>query len=535
MEEQGSQATSKKGVSKGLIITIIVAFLVIGGGVAAYFAANNPSSDKHKYFLAEKNSYDFVYDTLADRYSPEIEWVKLSEEKPTESIIELSAEYNDPYGGGGFSEFDPAEIINNSTITVTTQTDLPNKKIGLGVSANVAGITIDDIDFYLTEEQIVLGLPFLNELLQLKAVDAGSLLHELMPEFVSSDEDINFGEFFEVAEGYITEEDKEYFKKEYLEMVYDKLTDDDFTSSNEKVDVNGKSIDAEKIDFHLSEEKVKEIFTEVFDKLAKDEKVKELIEAQFTNQFLGLADESLISTQEMDQLLIDFEEGMSTAKEEFQNLSIPNGFTSTIWVDDKLIVKRDLTLEIGPTENDLVKLSINGTQLLTDENISLVYDFNFEDSLNQGTLTITGDSVAKDDLVTDSLKLAVEDIEIAYESEESFKDGTREFERVFSFSDPFTGDASLYWTGNSTYEKDQMNAEHEFSVAAPGFDRDLFTLHAIIDGKQMKDVEIPEDNLKDLGSMTVDEISTYIEEDAMLQFQKWMMGIMIDSGADLGF
>src|SRR5690625_190956 len=221
MEEQGNQATTKKGTSKGLIITIIVAFLVIAGGITAYLAVNNPSSDKHKYFLAEKNSVEFISDTLTDRYSAEIEWLELTEEKPTETNIELSAEYNDPYSGGAYGEMDPAEIINNSTITITTQSDMANKKIGLGITAEAAGITVDDINFYLTEEQMTLELPFLDELLQLQAVDAGSLLYEVMPELVSADEEIDFGEFFEAAEGYLSEDDKEHFKKEYLEMVYD--------------------------------------------------------------------------------------------------------------------------------------------------------------------------------------------------------------------------------------------------------------------------------------------------------------------------
>lgn len=534
MEEQGNQAVPKKGVSKGLIITIIVALLVIGGGVAAYVAMNNPSSDKHKYFLAEKNSWDFISDTLTERYSPEIEWLELSEEKPTGANVKLSAEYNDPYGGG-YGEMDPAEIVNNSTITLTTQSDMANKKVAVGIAAEVAGITVEDINFYLTEEQAILGLPFLNELLQIKSEDVGPLLHETMPEDVPADQEIDFGMFFEAAEGYISEEDKEYLQKEYLEMVYDKLTDDDFTSSKEKVDVNGKSTDTEKIVFHLSEEKTKEILTTVFDKLAQDEKVKEMIEKQFTNQFFGLADESLIDTQEIDQLLNEFEEGMLTAKEEVQDLSIPDGFTSTIWVDNKLIVKRDFSIEMGPDEESLVALTINATQLLTDENISFAYDFGFKDSYDEGVLTITGDSSTKDDLVTDSLKLIVEDVVISYEGEESLKDGKREFERVFSFSEPYTGDASLYWTGNSTYEKDQMNSEHEFSVAAEGIDRDLFTLHATIDGKQIKGVEIPEDNVKDLGSMTIDEIEAYIEGDAAAQFQQWLMGIMMSAGGDLGF
>lgn len=535
MVEQGNQAAPKQGMSKGIIITIIVALLVIGGSVAAYVAINNPSSDKHKYFLAEKNSYDFIAETLNDRYSAEVEWLELAEKKPTEANIKLSAEYNDPSGAvSNELGIDPAEIVNNSTLTLTTQSDVANKKMGIDIAADVAGFTVDDIQFYLTEEEMFLGLPFLNELLQLKAEDTGPLLQEVVPEY-SSDEEIDFGTFFEATEGYLSEDDKEYFQKEYLEMVYDELTDDDFTSSNEKIDVNGKSTETEKIVFQLSEEKLKETLALVFDKLAKDEKVKEIIKEQFTNQLFGLADESMINSQEIDKFLTDFEQGMLTAKNEVEDLSIPNGLTSTIWVDNKLIVKRDFSIEIGPDENHLTALTIGATQLLTDENISFTYDFGFDNSYEEGALTITGDSITKDDIVTDTIKLIVADVEIAYNSEESLKDGKREFDRVISLEEPSSGGGSLYWSGNSTYEKDRMNTEHEFSVAAAGFDRDIFTLHVGIDGKQIKDVEIPDDNVKDIGSMTINEIETYIQEDAAMQFQQWLMGIMMSAGGELGF
>src|SRR5690625_7410348 len=166
--------------------------------------------------------------------------------------------------------------------------------------------------------------------------------------------------------------------------------------------MNSKSVKTEKIVFQLREEKKKDIFTDVFDKLAKDEKVKELIEEQMTSQFYGLADESLIDSEELDQILNDFEDGMVTAKEEFQKVSIPNGLTSTIWIDNKLIVKREFIVELGPSADELVKLTVNGTQLLTDDHITFAYDFNFEASWDEGTLTLTGDSVAKDDQVTRS-------------------------------------------------------------------------------------------------------------------------------------
>src|SRR5699024_10312440 len=130
-------------------------------------------------------------------------------------------------------------------------------------------------------------------------------------------------------------------------------------------DVDGDSIETEKIIFHLSEEKLKEILASVFDKLATDKKVKELFEEQVNNQFFNLADDSLSGSQDINQILNEFESAMLTAKEEIQNVSIPNGLTSTIWVDNKLIVKRDFSIEMGPDASNLVKLSIDGNQVLT--------------------------------------------------------------------------------------------------------------------------------------------------------------------------
>src|SRR5699024_12544640 len=46
---------------------------------------------------------------------------------------------------------------------------------------------------------------------------------------------------------------------------------------------------------------------------------------------------------------------------------------------------------------------------------------------------------------------------------ETYKDSNRDFERSLSVQSPFLN-GGLFWTGDSTYEKDQMSANHQFHV-----------------------------------------------------------------------
>src|SRR5699024_4067858 len=122
-------------------------------------------------------------------------------------------------------------------------------------------------NFFLTDEKVMLGLPFLKETLQLKFDDIGNMLHEedpiISPDIIKQ----SFNIFFNENNSFLTEEDIAYFKKEYVDMVYDALPEDASKSSNEKVDVNGSSTSTEKITLHLDEDSFKDLLSKIFDKL----------------------------------------------------------------------------------------------------------------------------------------------------------------------------------------------------------------------------------------------------------------------------
>lgn len=520
MDESVDNGNTKKGISKGLI-AFIVAVLVVGGGVAAYVMLN--FSDKEKYFLAEKSSIEFMSEKFEERYQPEMDWGEQTKEKPTASTITLSGEYNDPYGGG-FGAMGPEQFINNSTIEIQTATDLKEEQIAAKLKANIGEMEIDDVNLYVNADEILFGLPFIDELLQVKGDDIGNILHELDPDTFTDEKEYDLGNIFNEENAFLSEEDMEYFKKEYANMIYDELPDEAFDSTNDKIDVDGKSVKAEKITFHLSEDEIKAILTKVLDKMEKDEKIKELLKDQLAMQI----DDAI--GQDVEEMLSEFETGIADAKKGIKDFKIPDGLTSNIWVNDKLIVQRDFNIEMGPDEQDLVTFTVKGTQSLDDEAQVFNYDLGFKDEYDEGTMNVAGDLSWKDNKAKDSINLTVDETVLSYEGSETLKDGKRDFDRTFSYKDPYGGGGSLLWKGNASFDKDQMNTEHNLSVGSPDMDQDMFILQIAVDGKTTKKVEAPDDgDVKDLGSMSADEITAYFNDDVGPGFQQWLME-MIGTG-----
>src|SRR5699024_404922 len=100
---------------------------------------------------------------------------------------------------------------------------------------------------------------------------------------------------------------------------------------------------------------------------------------------------------------------------------------STIWVKDDIIVKRDFSLSIGPSKDQVVPFFVKGEQLLGNEKQLIDYTIGSKEE----SMSLKGDLSLKDGKINDSVKLATDMGEITYESEETLKDGTREYERVF--------------------------------------------------------------------------------------------------------
>ncbi|GAB3803915.1 hypothetical protein [Virgibacillus kimchii] len=521
---------SKKSAPKGLIAIIVAAAVVIVGVAAVLMMVN--IGDKERYFLAEKNTIDFFVDTLEERYEPEMNWREHTEENVTESAIEIAAEYNDPYSQPGTMGMDPSQLINNSSLTITGAADMENEEVSAEILANIGGMDIDGIEFYLTSERILFGLPFLDEVIQLMDEDFGPLMHEMDPVTFTGEETLGLDTIFDGTGGFLSEEDLEHFQEEYLEMIYEEIPDSAFTSEDETAQIMGESLDTEKISLHLTEEEIKNLLHQVVEKMQDDERLKEILRDQFNSQLFAT---DPMMEQQLDMMIEEFESGMEEAQEGIETLYFPDGLTSTLWVYDDMVAKRDFDFSIGTSEDDLVGFHVDGEQLLADSGQSFDYELSFSDPMDEGSINVSGDLSSEDDQIEDAIQINIaDDVQLSYDGSETLEDGTRQFERIFSMDDEFNG-GSIIWSGSATYDNDRMNSEHSMSLEGSGIDQDMFALFLTVEAQTIDSVEIPEtDNVRDLGSMDTVELMNYLEMEVTPQFQQWFFGIMA-GGGDFGF
>lgn len=507
----------KKQVSKKLIAIVIAAAVVlIGGAVSAFFFFN--LSPKEQYFLAEKKSAEFIAEQFEKRFQSEKEWAEHARNNPIEQSIQLSAEYQDP--NGLFFDETIQQMINHSSIAINSAVDLKNKVVSADLQANLSDLKLSGLEVYLTSEQIMLGLPFLDELLQIDETSLNKLLNKMDPYAFPDDETFKFDAFFEQMSGSAFEEDWEYLKSEYLAFIYEELPEEAFSTETDSIAIGNEDIKAEKLTMNLSEEEIKALLQSLFDKMQKDEKLKEILEHHFSAQLGSPA-------KEVSEMLEAFDEGLQLAKERLDShLQIPNGMTSIIWTHKDLIVQREFSIEFGPSEDELMKLEIAGTQQLNDREQTFDYEINIENFSMENALKVKGDFAVKDDETTDSFTISMDDVELSYKGTETKDGNAKEFEREIGIDvnagyEQFAG--SLIWSGNAAYEKDKMNAEHQLSLDVEGLQPDMLSLIIHTDAKTVDEVTLPEDQpTKDIGAMSEAELMDYIETDIAPQFQEWL-------------
>ncbi|MFZ3576350.1 hypothetical protein [Virgibacillus sp. DJP39] len=513
---------------KGIIIFVVTALLIVGGSVAAFVLLN--FSDKQKYFLAEKSSIEAISEQFNNRFEPELNWQEKVQENPTESTYELSATYNDP--SANVTLFGPSQIINNSTLTLKNATDFKNKKMATEISGAFGGITIDGLSFYLTSEKLLVELPFLKELLQMKEGDIGQLLKELDPQMYTGKEKIDYDTFFNRSS--LSESDQEYLKEEYLEMIYDSLPDESFQASEETVEVNSTSFNAEKIVFHLTEKQLKKILSTTLEKMKSDQRLKEIIKEQVALRSFGagMSTSSLTPSVEsdIDEMINEFETTLDHGIEQLKTIQIPDGLKSTIWVTDDSIIQRELVFSVGPSNGEIVTFNVSGKQFISETDQTFDYTFSVKENQNASTLALTGDLSWKNNEANDSIKLVADGLEVGYDGNSTLTDGKREFERIFTLNTE-QDQGSLSWSGNAMYNKNEMSSEHSLTIQAPEMPKDMLSLQLSKDARLIKEVTIPSgQNVKDIGSMTADEIMQYFQTEVTPKFQQWVMGIMGSGG-----
>ncbi|HEY4600295.1 MAG TPA: DUF6583 family protein [Cerasibacillus sp.] len=498
----------KKAMEKKSLFAIALVALIAVGGVLVYFMLN--TSPKQKYFEAEMASYNVMEDAMKTRFTSEVKWDEMSRKYPMETELELSGEMNIPFDEGSFDDLAMSQIINNAKLNGTLQTDMDKKIITADLSANVAGMTFKDFTFLMDAEKLQVGMPFIDDVLQVKAKDLEELLRE--EGELGEDEELDFERFFEP--GFITEEDRKHFQKEYIDFLYNEISDEAFTEEKDTVSVDGKDVKANKITFHLDEKEFQRLLKETLEKLQKDETLRRIIkDSIIKDEFIGSSSEMLDFDADLNDMFTEMINSIDSIK-------LPDGMKSMIWINKDIIVKRDFKMTTLDEFDEKITISIEGTQSLTKDKQTFDYAFKGSDALGEGGINIKGDLSLEKDKVKDHVTFAVDDMTmLEYKSDETLTKKDHKFEREIIASDGFET-FKIGWNGDSKFEGDTIKSDYSFAFNTSGLD--LFTLNLVTDGKKIKKVEnVHDGKVKDIGGMDEDELEEYFSE-LEWQFNEWM-------------
>lgn len=501
---------------------ILIVLLLTGVAVAALITLSKTA--KQKYFDAENSSFEFVKNAFDEKYTPEITWQQQIREKPAKSTYTLSANLEDY--SNDYYMFNPTAIINHSSLLIETESDFNKKKHAAKFNVNLGAIDVGDASFYLTDDHLVLNLPFLQEALLVKDKDIGKILHQLNDN-IDPEAELDFNSFFDGIHALLTEKQKDYIMKEYGDLIFEKLPEEAFTSSKESIEIQDNLINTEKIEFHLSETNVKRLLTLVIDKMSTDEHLKAIIHEilmKYIRPGLKVSSAPSYIKQSINGFLDHYEEILQQIKDDLDLLIMKEGLHSTIWVHKGLIVKRDVSLEIGENEDNLVQIDMEGNQLLNKNLQFFDYDVSVADRFTNNSVNIHASFHTENGKSTDSIILSSENTDalVTYHNEDTLQNNEREFHRSFTFDYGAGEIDTLAWNGVASYEQEEMNANHNFILDLKTIDQSTLEFQLEKTSELIEEVTIIDEPSMDLGAMNEDELFTFLQYELVEQFEQWL-------------
>ncbi len=476
---------------KGIIGIIIAAVVLIGGGAA--FALLN-KSPKQAYMLAEKDNLENWQSLFEARYDKELEWYEKTQNEKSESDATIS--FKVPENAN--DNFGMLAMLNTFSLIMNSQNDLKEGISNNTITINMMGNPIGNLLVGLNKHDLTVGTSLTNTM----KIDDKKLSEYLAMQGMEG-ADIDFTEVFSPEGIKQQQQDAEYLAQHYFTVFFKSLDDKNFTSNKGEVDVYGSKVKAENIVMTLDEAQIRKTVKAILDELAKDEKTKTIIERNMKTQSFGMEG---VEQPTME----DFYAEIDKAREDIDSAELPDEVKSSIWVNNKIIVNRDLTI----TEKDDT-FAVKGMRDVKKNNSNFKYVFT---APTGEEATLLGELVFDGKKVNDLIEFTVDQTTVTYTANEDVTDTNRIFERKITASDksgelglPATNGA-IAWDGEMTYEKDTFDGVHNFVITTDA--EELGRM--IIDSKTklVKRVEPMtfDSTVVNLSDKTPKEIDAYLEE-----------------------
>lgn len=464
-------------MNKKAIFGGVGAAVLLAGGVGAYAVFNK--TPKQAYLYAEYKTAESAIEFVKERYADELKWAETVKTEAVQNDYELSLGVEDYSGNLGY---DVTEAINTSSINVSLATDPKNDQYSAAVGATVLDFDIDDFTFFLTNESMMLQLPFQDEALEVKLDGLADMMEATTGDNMCLNE-VNLTDYV-TTESVVSEEDMNYLKKEYGLALYEALPEEAFTKNDDTITMELRGRDME------------QIITDIVEKAEGDSELHRII----------------------DEVLIYSDPCMSTTAEEIIDelvysldyMDINGEFVSKIWLDGNTIVKRSIEID---------SITIEGKQSVED---GITWNYDISEKGYEDSAVLFKGKLGAGEKIKDSIVFEVPgEGSLNYESSERVDKGTRKFDREFAFYDGYD-DFAVQWSGETTFDGDKMNGEHEISVEFPYEGKVAVVLKN--EGAVTKGITLPPKTV-DLTSMTDSEMEEYFYYEVGPKAEEWGMGL----------
>ncbi|QYA32968.2 DUF6583 family protein [Macrococcus psychrotolerans] len=477
LTNQGGLSFMKK--SKGLIIGLIAALVLIGGGAAAYFFMTN--TPKNAYLLSEKKSMDNMSKYVEMRFPEESKFQQKLKDESYASNLKLGVDVPENLTDGlGVSK----SMIDSSNIILDLAHNGKEKKSKISLTPTIADNDIGAFTWSADKDNQYLDAPVLDKPLNVpnnKIVDTLEKLNPTLVEEGMTNESLNLNNILSGAT--ISEEDVNKIAERYIKIVVDSVKDENFKKDKEKVSVFGKNMDLDKLTMHLKREDVKKVVLAVLEEAKDDKELQELLKSQ--NQGKDVK-------QEIEKLIKD------AKKEEVKNYPEIN---SIIYVDGKDILKRDLTIK-GQDDKDV---RILGSSQIND-NLKLDYHLSAGD---EEILIVKGESKKSDKKFEDSYQLLFNDSEekeVSFTNVSTADGGKRNDKGTVDLTQLAGSDMVLNF--NNEMNTDIGNNEQK-QKAEVSFDVEGEAVKILLDSntKLKQDFKVAKKDARNLNTMSDSELS----------------------------
>ena len=502
----------KKGLTILGISVGVIAVLAIGAIILFQTMVNTP---KNNYLMAELDEVEGTFELFEERFESELDWYEHAEQNAIESTLGITAETNDP----SFQEMGLDQMINNSNINLAIGQDMANEVSTMGLNADIAGLTISDVNAYITGEKAGLTLPFIEEYMVVNEADAATFLNTLDPATFTGEEEIDYSMFFETSA--LTETQREYLIDEYATFIRENLPDDAFESESEEITVSENTVKSDKLTMTLTEEQIHTFLKDLFNKMAEDEELANIIETQMMAANLGNP-----AAPSAGDTAAEFNNSLKEAAENIEDVGFPEGLTSVVWTDgDDNIIQRDFDTSIT-VDGSTGQVAVDGVTEISEDSTVFNYDMTFSDETMESVIGYTADlnetESGYEDMIT--LRADSEDL-FVINSVKTEEEDSEVWNMDINFNEQMTGSPlTLFMESSSVYNEDQATGDMTL-YADDGINvtRDTFVLNLTSDSQTVSEIEMPgEDNEKNIGQMSMEELDAYFNDEVGPAFEEWM-------------